>query len=110
MFTISLHQVRLCAALGLYAEELLTGNEFEVDVDVWTDKDPSEGFVDYVLLNEWIHEGFRAGHHSLEAICSHIHKTIRTGFPFVRRAKVCIRKLHPPMPGKVGYAQVCLEF
>jgi len=109
MFTVSLHQVKICAPLGLYPEELLTGNEFEVDIDVRSDKSPEEGFVDYVVLNQLIHEAFRAGLHTLEAICVHIHREIARQFPFARQAKVCIRKLHPPMSGAVAYAQVCFE-
>lgn len=109
MFTVSLHKVRLFAPVGLYSEELLTGNEFEVDLDVWTTVDPASGFVDYVVLNRLIHEGFDAGHHTLEAICKHLHHHILKQFPFSRKARVCIRKLQPPMPGSIGYAQVCWE-
>jgi dihydroneopterin aldolase len=109
MYTISLHGVQIHAALGLYPEELLTGNEFDVDLDVWTSVDPSEGFIDYVVLNDLIREGFEAGNHTLEAICRHIQFAIRDRFDFAKRIRVCIRKLHPPMKGRVGYAQVCID-
>jgi dihydroneopterin aldolase len=109
MFTISLHRVKIFAPLGLYPEELLTGNEFEVDLDVRSDKNPEEAFVDYVVLNRLIHEAFDAGHHTLEAICAHIHRGVGIQFPFALQTKVCIRKLHPPMSGTVGCAQVCLD-
>lgn len=109
MFTISLQRLKISAPLGLYPEELLIGNDFEVDLDVYSDRDPSENFVDYVVLNHLIHEAFKAGHHTLEAICSHIHKEVCARFPFAQKAKICIRKLHPPMQGVVGCAQVCLE-
>lgn len=109
MYTISLHGVKIQAALGLYPEELLTGNEFEIDLDVWSSLDPSDGFVDYVVLNELLRDGFEVGHHTLEAICNHIHDAIQHRFAFAKRVKVCIRKLHPPMTGIIGYAQVCID-
>ncbi|MGC4058832.1 MAG: dihydroneopterin aldolase [Chitinophagaceae bacterium] len=111
MYTVSLHGVKTFTTLGLYPEESVLENEFETDVDVWTEvSDYRSGFfVDYTVLNTLVRNAFHPERSTLELLCEHIQKDIRDHFPFVARVRVCVRKLHPPMEGKVGYSQVCLE-
>lgn len=111
MFTISLHQVKIFAPIGLYPQEWLLGNHFEVDIDVSsTVSNYDDGrFVDYTILNSLIQQAFVTEEQTLEAIAQNIHASVLSCFPFVQKIKVSIRKLNPPMPGEIAYAQVCFE-
>jgi len=111
MFTISLHNVKIFAPAGLYAQELVLGNHFEVDIDVYSNiSDYADGrFVDYTVLNTLIRSAFLTDLHTLEGLAQTIHKAAFAAFPFVLKIKVSVRKKHPPMPGEMDFAQVVFE-
>jgi dihydroneopterin aldolase len=111
MYTISLHKVNIIAPLGMYPEEHIISNHFQVDVDVCQSAaDYAKGhFVDYVQLNRIIQQAFQSNESILEALAHNIVVTIQSSFPFVQKVKVSLRKMHPPMQGDIAYAQVVLE-
>lgn len=111
MFTISLHKVEVLAPFGLYPEEWVLGNRFEVDIDVQTEvSDVSEGrFVDYTILNDIIRNAFVAEEQTLERVAQNIHATTYAAFPFVLKIRVAVSKLQPPMPGVMACARVVFE-
>jgi dihydroneopterin aldolase len=111
MYTISLHKVNIIAPLGMYPEEQILSNCFQVDVDVCQRaEDYKNGhFVDYVVLNDLVHQAFQANESILEALAQNLLTTIQITFPFVHKVKVTLRKMHPPMKGDIAYAQVVLE-
>ena len=111
MLTISVHGISLHAKVGLYPEEKITGNNFEIDVDVKVDTNKTENFpfIDYSIINEIVHDAFQNSGDLLEEFVKHIHQTIKSKFPEAILVKVIIRKLNPPMDGDVKYAQVCFE-
>jgi hypothetical protein len=53
MLTVSLHGIKLYAPYGLYPEENILGNDFEIDVDIFlpTFNDRPLPFVDYTLIH-----------------------------------------------------------
>lgn len=109
MFTISLHQVKIFAPIGLYPQEKILGNRFEVDIDVDV-KDYSEHhFVDYSLINDCIRVAFDPAEEILELLALKIYTAVKHQFSFVQRIKIVIRKYNPPMKGEIGYAQVVFE-
>lgn len=109
MFTVSLHQVKIFAHIGLYPQEKILGNRFEVDLDVDV-KDYSEHhFVDYTILNECIHSAFETQEEILELLAIQIYKAVKDRFSFVQRIKIAVRKYNPPMQGDIGYSQVIFE-
>lgn len=111
MLTISVHGIQLHAKIGLYPEEKINGNNFEIDVDVevnTTDVN-SLPFIDYAVVNTIVLEVFAMPGELLETFVKTIHQEVKNKFPEAQRVKVAIRKLHPPMKGKVNYAQVCFE-
>lgn len=111
MFTISLHQVKIEAPVGLYSQEHILGNRFEVDIDVHSEVSSYEAgyFVDYALLNTTIQNAFKVEWKTLEEVVVHIHAEALRQFPFVQKVRVVLRKLSPPMPGNIGFAQVVFE-
>lgn len=111
MFTISLRNVKIFAPVGLYPQELILGNHFEVDIDIDSEiSDNADGrFVDYAVLNKIILSSFTLKDHILEKIAQKIHSASFEQFPFIKKAKVTIRKKNPPMPGEIDFAQVVFE-
>ena len=111
MLTVSLHGISIQAARGMYAQEHILYNHFEVDVDVHmpaanTNEMP---FVDYTIIRTAVATAFDNGHDILEHFIRDIHAYLKERFPQSEKIRIAIRKLHPPMPGQVGYAQVVYE-
>ncbi|MCC6186463.1 MAG: dihydroneopterin aldolase [Chitinophagaceae bacterium] len=109
MFTISLLNILLDAPIGLYPEEHVLQNQFSVDIEVQVKNYSEKLFVDYTLLNAIVKRRFDSDEKILESLALHIYSDTKNEFPFVEKIKIVIRKLHPPMPGSVGCAQVVFE-
>jgi 7,8-dihydroneopterin aldolase/epimerase/oxygenase len=109
MLTVSLHGIKIIAPHGLYPEEHILGNTFEIDVDVWLNDQQPWPFADYTLIQKTVAEIFQQPGQLLETFVIHIHKALKKSIPGTEKIKVAVRKLHPPMAGSVGYAQVCYE-
>ena len=111
MLTVSLHGIRIHGKHGLYPEEAILGNWFEVDIDVkapiaFSDKWP---FIDYSAINTIVHDIFIKPTQLLETLVQRIHESLKSIAPEGSVVRVAIRKMHPPVPGDVAYAQVCFE-
>jgi dihydroneopterin aldolase len=112
MLSVSLHNIRVRGPHGLYPGEAERGNDFEIDVDVRVPAtiDQDWPLIDYARISELVHlimEGDVVP--LLEMLAREIWKALRAEWPQLSHIRVAIRKMHPPMPGKVGYAQVCFE-
>ena len=57
MLTVSLHHIHIRAPHGLYPEEALRGNDFEVDVDVRLPAAIGKDWplIDYARISEIVH-------------------------------------------------------
>jgi len=109
MLTVSLHGIKIHAPHGLYPQEHILGNNFEVDVDVWLPDAQPWPFADYTLIHAAVVEIFLQPGHLLETFVANIHAALKAQIPVAEKIRVAVRKLHPPMPGDVGYAQVVYE-
>ena len=110
MLTVSLHGIRMHAPHGLYPEEHVLGNEFEIDVDVWVAANTKPWpFVDYTMIHAIVTEVFNQPGQLLEGFVQNIHSALKEHVPIAEKIKVAVRKLHPPLTGTVKYSQVCFE-
>lgn len=111
MLTVSLHGIKLHAPIGLYKEEQVLGNDFEVDVDVWMDITEGQPwpYVDYVMIRDTVAVVFAKPEELLESVVQQIYTALKQYVGEAARIKVAVRKYHPPMSGEVHYAQVCYE-
>jgi dihydroneopterin aldolase len=111
MLIVSLHGIKISAPHGLYAEEQVLGNQFEIDVDVQlaTVADKALPFVDYTLISSIVADVFLRPEQLLEKFVQQIHSELKSHVPEALKIKVAVRKLHPPMTGDIRYAQVCYE-
>jgi len=85
------------------------GNKFEVDVDVWLPDVHPWPFADYTLLRQIVADNFQQPGQLLETFVANIHAAIKAQIPVSEKVRVVVRKMHPPMPGDVGYSQVAYE-
>jgi len=111
MLTISLHGIRLHAKVGLYPEEKITGNDFEIDVDVYVDTTGKDTlpFIDYAIAYQIVADAFKQDGELLETFAKAIHDAIRIQFTEAGKVRVAVRKLRPPLGAEVKYSQVCYE-
>jgi 7,8-dihydroneopterin aldolase/epimerase/oxygenase len=111
MLSVSLHNIHIHAPVGLYSQEQILHNRFEVDIDVSTDLsiDNEWPLIDYTSLNTIVQHVFLKEEKLLENIVKNIFNAIKAEFPFIQKIKIKVRKLNPPMQGNVGYAQVAFE-
>ena len=108
---VSLHRIRVHAPVGMYAEEKILGNDFEVDVDVTlpVPAGSSLPFADYTRIHAIVLEEMRRRAALLEEVIPLMHTALAEAFGDHTAIRIAIRKLHPPMVGEVGYAQVVYE-
>lgn len=111
MITTSLHGIAIHAKIGLYPEEKIKGNDFEIDVDVTaaTQEGQALPFIDYAVIHEIVQTCFEQEGELLETFALAIHSQVKQSFPFAEKIKVAIRKLNPPLGKTVKYSQVEFE-
>lgn len=109
MLTVSLHGIKIHAPIGMYPEERILGNMFEIDVDVWLPDTHPWPFTDYTLIQKTVSAIFKQPGELIETFVYDIHDALRQQITKAEKIRVAIRKLHPPMEGDVAYAQVCFE-
>jgi dihydroneopterin aldolase len=109
MLTVSLHGIKIHAPHGLYPEEHILGNAFEIDVDIWLNDTQPWPFADYSLIQKTVATIFQMEGQLLETFVLNIHTALKENFPIAEKIRVAVRKLNPPMTGEVAYAQVCYE-
>lgn len=109
MLTVSLAGVRFDAPVGLYSQEVFTGNKIEISISV-SQAAPIDDLplIDYTLLHRIASDALQEPAALLETIVQRIVHNIGSLYP-ERKVKVAVRKLNPPMPGEVQYAEVQWE-
>ena len=110
-YCILLRKVQFFGFHGLYPEEAVRGNQFEVDLKVFYSRDqPIEKIdqtVDYVTLYELIREQMQVRRLLLETLGNEICFNIKNKFPQVRAIELEIRKINPPIQGFEGQVGIC---
>ena len=106
-FTIELNGLRLFEGPGLYAEEGLVGNEFEIDIAIdYTASLKAVSTIDqtvnYVEVYQIIQDEFRQRQDLLETHAIHIADRLEKQFPGIESLRIYIRKLHPPISNFMG--------
>ncbi len=110
MLSIHLHNIILFAHHGLYEEEKVLGNEFELNITI--KHSPQQlpvkhisDTVDYVAVYELVKKRMAVATPLLETVVTDIAQKILAQFSLAEEVFVSIRKMHPPIPqiqGSVG--------
>lgn len=109
MLSVSLHGIQITAPIGLYPQEHILGNVFEVDADVYLPDAEPWPYADYVVIREVVTAIFNEPGQYLETFTARIHAALKKEFEMAVKIRVAVRKLNPPMPGQAAFAQVCYE-
>lgn len=109
---IGLKDVRFHAPHGFYEEEHRMGNEFSIDVEVEAaiggaaEHDDLGETVNYATIYYLLNAEMKKPTQLLEALAFRMASRIADQFDNVASVTLRLRKLHPPLGGKVGSAEV----
>ncbi len=109
---IGLEDVRIHAPHGFFEEEHRMGNEFSIDVEVEAtiteaaENDDLGGTVNYATIYYLLQAEMKKPTQLLEALAYRMGNRILNQFDSVLSVTLRLRKLNPPLGGKVGAAVV----
>ncbi len=112
MAKILLEEMEFYAYHGCFREEQVIGNRFLVDLEVDVDtanaenSDRLQDTLNYQALYEEIKQAMAIKSHLLEHIARRILDALDGKFPQIKRAKLKISKMNPPMGGKMRCVSV----
>jgi dihydroneopterin aldolase len=114
MINVALHGAEFFGKHGFYPEEQLLGSKFVVDISV--DFEPHDDLhhdrlvdtVNYEHLYEIAFKQMQKPRKLIESLCQAIINDIVAQYSFVSIVSVTIKKLNPPMKGKVAHSSVTI--
>lgn len=115
MGLISLEGMQFYAYHGVYEEEQLTGNHYIVDIDIHTglnaaaSTDDIADTVNYETVYFICKSEMAKPKHLLETVGASIISRIKHQFDTVAAVEIKIKKLNPPLGGRVASASVQME-
>jgi 7,8-dihydroneopterin aldolase/epimerase/oxygenase len=114
MDIIEIENMEFYARHGHFSDEQVVGNYFLVDVSIETDctraalSDRLHDALDYQQLYAIIKEEMHTPSKLLEHLCRRILDRFYGQFPEIGRATIKIKKMNPPIGGKVGSVSVMM--
>lgn len=111
MITVELSNLLFNAFHGIYEEEKMLGNEYVVNVSVaFVEKDTViehiHDTVNYAVIYNIIKKRMSIPTALLETIAMQAGYEIHTIYPHLKSISISIKKMHPPIEGMQGAAQV----
>jgi len=115
MVEINLNDAEFFAHHGYYPEEQILGSRFMVDISVSfppqgdLGEDEIGNTVNYEQLYNIACDEMKITRKLIETVAQAIYAKIKSEFPFVFKIRVCLRKMDPPLKGKVGHSSVIVS-
>ncbi|TYP99779.1 dihydroneopterin aldolase [Tenacibaculum adriaticum] len=115
MGTIKVSNIKIFTNHGCLEEEAKIGSEYRVDIEIKADlrksakTDQLKDTVDYVHLNKIAKEEMAIRSKLLEHVAKRILDRIFNEIPMVKKAKVGVAKINPPIGGNVGEVEIILS-
>jgi dihydroneopterin aldolase len=115
MVEINLTNAEFFAYHGYYPEEQLLGGRFLVDIAVSfvpqniLSDDELANTVNYEQLYVIACEEMKHTRKLIETVAQAIFDEIKTRFPFLKHIKVSVKKMAPPLKGKVDHSGVTID-
>lgn len=115
MSIISIEGMEFFAYHGCFAEEQIIGTKFNIDLflNVNTKNaektDHLEDTVNYLSVYLMVKEEMKTSSKLLEHVARRILDKVETSFPEVESARIKIKKLNPPLGGKMDFVSIELE-
>ena len=114
MGTIQVNNIKIYAYHGCLEEEAKIGSEYKIDVEVKADLSAAEvsdeliDTVDYVHVNHIVKTEMAIRSKLLEHVAKRILDRVFNELPLVRKAKVRVAKINPPIGGNVEEVAIIL--
>lgn len=115
MSVISIEGMEFFAYHGCFKEEQLIGTKFNIDLYLTVDtvkaekSDDLHDTVDYQKVFQLVKKEMKTTSKLLEHVGSRILNGIKETFPQVEKATLKIRKMNPPLGGKMDFVSVTLN-
>ena len=115
MGVIEVNNIKVFTNHGCLEEEAKIGSEYRVDIKIKADLSKSSvtdnlaDTVDYVHLNKIAKEEMAIRSKLLEEVAQRIINRIFDELPMVKKAKVSVAKINPPIGGNVGEVVIILS-
>lgn len=114
MLSIQLHNIILFAHHGIYEEEKILGNEFELNITIkhlpkHLPMKHLSDTIDYVSAYELVKNRMAIPTPLLETVVTDIAQKILAQFSLAEEVTVSIRKIHPPITQVRGSVAVNFE-
>jgi len=112
MITIAIQGAEFFAYHGFYPEEQKLGTKFIVDVEVnFTPAgnikdDKISNTVDYEKVYNIVCEEMKNTRKLIETVAQSIADGVKERYSFVDKIRVSIRKMNPPLDGKVEFSSI----
>jgi len=113
--TIKISNIRVYAYHGCLVEEGKIGSDYRIDLAVDADlkhsaeTDQLSDTVDYVHLNRIVKQEMAVRTKLLETVADSILDRILLELPLVKKAKVKVSKLNPPIGGNVEMVSIIMK-
>jgi 7,8-dihydroneopterin aldolase/epimerase/oxygenase len=115
--TIKLKALTLHGKHGFYKDERIDGNTFEIDVKASGDfkkaisKNDLEHTFNYEIAENIASDVINGPSELLiESLCYRIGELIFQKSPGIRKLKVSVRKINPPIQSKAAYAEISMKW
>ncbi len=115
MCTIEIEGMEFYAYHGHFAKEQIVGNQFLVDLKMRTNcskagqSDQLEDATDYQIAYRTVKEQMQQKSHLLEHLANRILDALLANLPEISSAEIKIRKLNPPMGGKMSSVSINMQ-
>jgi 7,8-dihydroneopterin aldolase/epimerase/oxygenase len=115
MGLIRLEDMEFYSFHGHYKEEQIVGNKFLIDLEIETDLGPAghsdklEDAVDYQIAYGIVKTEMGIKSKLLENIASRVLDSLYANMKGITRATVKIKKMNPPIGGKIGSVSVTMS-
>jgi dihydroneopterin aldolase len=116
MIKIALQGAEFFAYHGFYPEEQKLGCRFLVDVEIGfipptnLNDDDLDNTVDYEKVYIITCEEMKHPRKLIETVGQSITDRIKNKYPFVKTIQVAIKKINPPLMGKVAHSSVIINY
>jgi len=112
MIKVGLHGAEFFARHGYYKEEQILGNYFVVDIEACFNpndtviNDDLDNTLNYERLYQIAGNAMKEPKQLLETVAQQIADNTMQLFPYISTLQVMVRKLNPPLKGKVAASSV----
>jgi len=115
MSTISIEGMEFFAYHGCFKEEQVIGTKFIVDLFLTTDTSKAEetdnlnDTVNYLAVYQSVKDEMKIKSKLLEHVSRRIIRRVKKEFPDVTHVRIKMRKMNPPLGGKINFVSIELE-